>query len=258
MVVNGDDLVYDKPEPIENLITWVYQGGSFVPSAKIVGNNKFSIINDYIGRQIQAYSEEGNLVLETDYDIYGDLRNLKGDRSFIPFRQLGQYEDQETGLVYNRFRYYDYESGIYLSKDPIGLLGGRRLYSYVHDSNYWIDIFGLTGTYMFTDGTSSYIGKGPSDRMYASMTERVGGKAKVTKGIHVDYGDNTKGLMVEAELMRRTDAIADADYKNAINSPGEKLLADAYKNDKALYNDIVKKADDFEAKFNKVKGIKCH
>jgi hypothetical protein len=36
LVVDGDDLVYDKPEPIDNLITWVYEGGSFVPSAKII------------------------------------------------------------------------------------------------------------------------------------------------------------------------------------------------------------------------------
>ena len=33
LIVVEDDLVYDKPEPIENLITWVYEGGSFVPSA---------------------------------------------------------------------------------------------------------------------------------------------------------------------------------------------------------------------------------
>lgn len=37
LVVEGDNLVYDKAERVENLITWVYEGGSFVPSAKIVG-----------------------------------------------------------------------------------------------------------------------------------------------------------------------------------------------------------------------------
>ena len=137
-------MVYDKPEPIENLITWVYEGGSFVPSAKIVGNNKFSIINDYIGRPIQTYSESGELVWETDYDIYGDLRNLRGDRSFIPFRQLGQYEDVETGLYYNRFRYYSPDIGGYISQDPIGLAGNNpNFYAYVFDSNSQFDFFGL-------------------------------------------------------------------------------------------------------------------
>jgi hypothetical protein len=76
-------LIYDKPAPVENLVTWVYEGGSFVPSAKIIGEEKFSIINDYIGRPIQSYNSKGSLIWEKDYDIYGDLRNLKGDKSFV-------------------------------------------------------------------------------------------------------------------------------------------------------------------------------
>ncbi|MCV9931914.1 RHS repeat-associated core domain-containing protein [Flavobacterium sp. LS1R47] len=139
-------MVYDKPEPIENLITWVYEEGSFVPTAKIIAKEKFSIVNDYIGRPVQVYSEVGELVWETDYDIYGGLKDLKGDRSFMPFRQLGQYEDVETGLYFNRHRYYSPDSGLYLSQDPLRLFGGSKLYSYVLDSNSQVDIFGLTVT----------------------------------------------------------------------------------------------------------------
>jgi hypothetical protein len=40
----------------------------------------------------------------------------------------------ETGLAYNRFRYYDSEVGMYVSQDPIGLAsGGLNLYAYVSD-----------------------------------------------------------------------------------------------------------------------------
>jgi RHS repeat-associated protein len=145
-----DDLVYDKKEPIENLITWVYEEGSFAPCAKIVANETFSIINDYIGRPIQAYSSDGKLIWETDYDIYGKLRNFVSPPSeglgedFIPFRQLGQYEDVETGLYYNRFRYYSPETGTYISQDPIGLAGNNpNFYAYAFDSNSEVDLFGL-------------------------------------------------------------------------------------------------------------------
>ncbi|WP_424050825.1 RHS repeat-associated core domain-containing protein, partial [Prevotella melaninogenica] len=55
----------------------------------------------------------------------GDLRNIKGIRDFIPFRQLGQYEDDETRLYYNCFRYYDPRIGNYISQDPIRLRGNN-------------------------------------------------------------------------------------------------------------------------------------
>jgi RHS repeat-associated protein len=67
---------------------------------------------------------------------------IKGDRNFVPFRQLGQYEDVETGLYYNRFRYYNSDSGTYISQDPIGLDGENpNFYGYVFDSNSEVDLF---------------------------------------------------------------------------------------------------------------------
>jgi RHS repeat-associated protein len=87
----------------------------------------------------------GKKVWECELDIYGKVRNLQGDQGFIPFRYQGQYEDQETGLYYNRFRYYSPEEGLYLSQDPIRLLGGDKFYGYVHDPNGWVDVLGLAG-----------------------------------------------------------------------------------------------------------------
>ncbi len=69
---------------------------------------------------------------------------MHGESSLIPFRQLGQYEDSETGLYYNRFRYYSPETGTYISQDPIGLAGNNpNFYGYVFDSNSEVDVFGL-------------------------------------------------------------------------------------------------------------------
>ena len=96
---------------------------------------------------VLAYNSFSNQVWAVEYDIYGNIRSQhKGEKHFIPFRNQGQYEDEETGLYYNRFRYYDGSSGTYISQDPIGLAGGEmNLFRYVKDSNIWVDIFGLLG-----------------------------------------------------------------------------------------------------------------
>ena len=150
IVTETGEVTLDRPESVENLITWVYDSDNYVPTAKIVGDRHYSIISDYIGRPVQAYDDNGNIVWQADYDIYGNLRNLHGSRQFIPFRQLGQYEDNETGLYYNRFRYYDPRIGNYISQDPIRLMGNNpTLYGYVIDTNIWVDRFGLRGHLSF-------------------------------------------------------------------------------------------------------------
>ena len=139
-------------EPVENLVTWVYEEGSYVPVAKIQNGERYTIISDYMGRPVEAYNSYGNVVWQADYDIYGDLRNIKGIRDFIPFRQLGQYEDDETHLYYNRFRYYDPRIGNYISQDPIRLAGNNpTLYGYVGDGNSNVDIWGLSIDYYSLD-----------------------------------------------------------------------------------------------------------
>ena len=55
----------------------------------------------------------------------------------------GQYHDDETGLHYNRHRYYDPQTGRFISKDPIGLAGGVNVYAYAENPVLWTDPLGL-------------------------------------------------------------------------------------------------------------------
>lgn len=71
-----------------------------------------------------------------------ESRNI-GDAPTCQLRFPGQYEDTESGLYYNRFRYYDCDTGQYVSIDSIGRKGGINLYAYVPNSLGWIDPFGL-------------------------------------------------------------------------------------------------------------------
>lgn len=51
--------------------------------------------------------------------------------------------DTETGLHYNRFRYFDPDMGMFTTRDPIGLLGGNNVFQYAPNPTGWIDPFGL-------------------------------------------------------------------------------------------------------------------
>lgn len=124
--------------------------GGHVPSAKIVGERRYSIISDYLGTPVEAYDEEGKRIWKRELDIYGRTRSEVGEVGFIPFLYQGQYLDTETGLAYNRFRYYSPEIGAYISQDPIRLEAGlTNLYAYVHDVNAWVDPWGLKGKAWF-------------------------------------------------------------------------------------------------------------
>jgi RHS repeat-associated protein len=131
----------DKTSPA----TWLFDPESFAPMAKMVEGHYYPIVTDYLGTPIAMFDDAGNKVWSADITVWGDLRNLNGERHACPFRWPGQYEDEETGLYYNRFRYYAPDSGQYVSQDPLGMLAGMQLYGYVFDPNCATDPLGLLG-----------------------------------------------------------------------------------------------------------------
>jgi RHS repeat-associated protein len=125
--------------------TWLFEPGSFAPMARARVGDAQSIVCDHLGIPAMVMDDTGARVWSADLSVYGALREVEGDRWACPFRLPGQYEDPETGLYYNRFRYYDAESGQYASQDPIGLAGGLEAHAYVHDPLTWMDPLGLSG-----------------------------------------------------------------------------------------------------------------
>lgn len=136
-------------EPTKDITTWVFEAGTFVPTAKIQEGKQYSIVSDYLGTPIQMYDEQGDKTWDCTLDIYGKVLAIdKGTEFDCPFRYQGQYEDEETGLYYNRFRYYDSNAGSYISQDPIGLESDTlNFYDYVCDLNDGVDPLGLYNPY---------------------------------------------------------------------------------------------------------------
>jgi RHS repeat-associated protein len=55
----------------------------------------------------------------------------------------GQYWDDEIGLSYNRYRYFDPQICSFISQDPIGFAGGENVYAYAPNVWGWVDPLGL-------------------------------------------------------------------------------------------------------------------
>jgi len=125
-------------------ITWLFEPESFAPLAKLVGGERYGIVTDHLGTPRVMFDGEGREVWSANVDAFGALRDLRGAKQDCPFRWPGQYEDAETELYYNRFRYYDHRSGAYCSADPIGIAGGLSVYAYVRNPAQAADVFGLS------------------------------------------------------------------------------------------------------------------
>ncbi len=153
-VWDGDDLVHERIRDAGGTVaspvtTWVFEPGMFTPLAKLEGRKRFGIVTDHLGTPAILTTEAGAIAWRAQLDVYGVAREEEGvardeDRTANPWRFPGQYEDAETGLYYNRFRYYDPELGRYLSEDPIGLRGGMGLYGYVQEPSLQADALGLS------------------------------------------------------------------------------------------------------------------
>jgi len=145
---NGDVPVHEWREGEEVVgTTWVFEPDTFTPVAKLTSDGqRHSILTDYLGTPREMRDAAGKLAWKAQLDIYGVARVEEGEKEDCPWRWQGQYEDVETGLYYNRFRYYDPARGDYISQDPFRLLGGMQLYGYVPDPLAQVDAWGLFGS----------------------------------------------------------------------------------------------------------------
>ncbi|MDE9465892.1 RHS repeat-associated core domain-containing protein [Xenorhabdus bovienii] len=131
-------------------IRWLYEPGAFTPSARYEKSKLHYIVSDHQGTPREILSEAGKLVWASRLTTWGKAERMPllaaNDEDYYVscnLRFVGQWLDEESGLYYNRFRYYSPETAQYISPDPIGLLGGFNPYSYVHNPVGFVDPFGL-------------------------------------------------------------------------------------------------------------------
>lgn len=240
---DGDALLH-QIDSAENVVSWVGDGSSNgAPIARLDSKGAFGIIRDQVGFPQLLVDGEGTVAWDARVDLYGKPQ-IHSANVPIPDRWVGQYADDETGLHYNRFRYYDPDAGLYICPDPIGLLGGVFPYAYPLDPLAWTDWLALVfGLYTFVEKAGTYIGSSVDTVRRLAEHARAGripGREVATEtavDVFGATGRDGRRLLRLAEQEAIVAAGGIDALTNEINAVGARLefykkLRDWYKNDK--------------------------
>ncbi|MCU7328584.1 DUF6531 domain-containing protein [Escherichia albertii] len=167
---------------------------------------------DHRGLPLALISNEGATEWRGEYDEWGNQLNEENlQQLYQPYRLPGQQYDDESGLCYNRNRYYDPLQGRYITQDPIGLDGGLNPYPYSLNPIEYIDPLGLEQLLLPSPGqkaagqscvidplTKQPIGSFAVDSKGNAMAVPIGGKVigyppnKINPpGIHTTYANGS-------------------------------------------------------------------
>ncbi|AIB35586.1 RHS repeat-associated core domain-containing protein [Pseudomonas simiae] len=129
--------------------SYLYEPDTFRPLALLEGfgpkeTKAYHYQLDHLGTPQELTNPDGEIVWSAHYRAYGEITRVDIGKVDNPLRFQGQYFDQESGLHYNRHRYYNPDIGRYLTPDPVKLAGGINTYQYVPNPTGWIDPLGLS------------------------------------------------------------------------------------------------------------------
>ena len=143
---------------------------------------------------------EGSVLEQINYSAFGTARTDTGNTTTInsnPMKYTGREQDVDTGLYYYRARYYDKDTGRFISEDPLGFAAGINFYAYVSNnpvnandpSGMRADVFATplpNGQQGF-----SYTAVGPTGASYPTMEANydsvLRGTFNTTVGLGLDY-----------------------------------------------------------------------
>ncbi|CAB3774180.1 sugar-binding protein [Burkholderia paludis] len=264
---DGDTLAYESAG--QGSTHYLYEAGSFVPmvqyvSAQVEGfetpsrsaadryvpeddplqrlpervgdAHAFYYHCDQIGTPQLLTDDEGDVVWEATYRAWGEAREVIARVSkvagIVPRSSLrfqGQQVDEDTGLHYNRHRYYDPSSGRFVSKDPIGLAGGLNGYQYAPNPVSWVDPLGLSGNSLPGSSSVNRIGGNAIDNLRLKEPEKKLNPPGIS-GLHsccpYDAAHQMRSAFPKATgLLKSTETVASG-TADAVRSAGFDVIED--------------------------------
>ena len=145
---DGDRLLAEYDGGGARQARYAYAGGlapaQYATPDGVGDEDVYDVHSDHLGTPRLLTDGSGNPVWRAVHEAFGSTHLDPANSVTFNVRFPGQYFDTETGLHYNRFRYYEPSIGRYISADPIGQAGGLSLYAYAGNSPVnWSDPLGL-------------------------------------------------------------------------------------------------------------------
>ncbi|WP_058958962.1 RHS repeat-associated core domain-containing protein [Pseudomonas syringae] len=213
--------------------TYIYEPGTFRPLAMLDGEGPlkaapFYYQLDHLGTPQELTDYSGEIMWSAKYRAYGNLATLDIAEIDNPLRFQGQYFDAETGLHYNRHRYYNPGTGRFLTPDPIKLAGGLNNYQYVPNPTGWVDPLGLSADCPGNKNDSIESRKHepePPELSRSGAFKQAKSEAGIPKSQHPDQiYDPTTGKTQQYRYVRMTDRAGES----ILNSEGKPTLTREY------------------------------
>ncbi|WP_437681665.1 RHS repeat-associated core domain-containing protein [Sorangium sp. So ce131] len=208
-------LAQGSGDPVVEERTYCFEEVRYAPwahrDARVAGGQReespwFHYLNDDVGAPERLVGPAGEVVCELDRSAFS-AKVKEGGRTTTPLRFPGQYEDEETGLVYNRYRYFDPALGRYLSADPAGLDGGFNGFDYAGNApTRFVDPSGL----MPFSTVRNAAGNNPEGKDFTDPRNR--------RGVPADIEGKSQGERSQSEEGQREKYYKDPAITEAVKN----------------------------------------
>jgi len=184
---------------------YVYYPETFTPLFLIDSNATKKALywfqTDPNGLPTRITDADGRVKWAARFSPWGDLVELYVAEIENQLRLQGQYADAESGLHYNRFRYYDAPLGSFISQDPLSVFGSENVYEYARNALEWVDPLGLKKC-RINKGTIARLGEAPSHITNAHMHHIV------MEGAFTGWTKENRKLVTEARSLLKKHKIS--------------------------------------------------
>ncbi|MBN2533501.1 MAG: hypothetical protein JXB88_11440 [Spirochaetales bacterium] len=222
---DGQDLIQEADKNGTITACYIYGNKIDHPVMMIREGNTYYYLFDYLGNVIALADENGAIAAEYNYDPWGCIigenpakdnrasTNVEeGDRNIEnPFRFTGREWDKESGLYYYRKRYYDPETGRFISKDPFPGFPGEResLNRYCYVNNNPATLIDPMGLYPYYSYDPMYYVRQEAYQMYRYLQNQYYSAVNTTKNFISNTWNSTVNFMSNSHVTALADGFVD-------------------------------------------------